>query len=134
MNDVTALLGILSGMVIPLGVFVWLYFDAKNKRAAIIEIAKTIDDPSKVEELISKLDSEALDEKKKEPIEYRRGGTITIFVGIGLYLLGVTALGSILKGVGLLVATIGVGIIIAGYLFPDDSTGITKAVEEFEKE
>ena len=130
MNDVTALLGILSGMVIPLGVFVWLYFDAKNKRAAIIEIAKTIDDPSKVEELISKLD----DEKKKEPIEYRRGGTITIFVGIGLYLLGVTALGSILKGVGLLVATIGVGIIIAGYLFPDDSTGITKAVEEFEKE
>ena len=134
MNDVTALLGILSGMVIPLGVFVWLYFDAKNKRAAIIEIAKTIDDPSKIEELISKLDSEALDEKKKEPIEYRRGGTITIFVGIGLYLLGVTALGSILKGVGLLVATIGVGIIIAGYLFPDDSTGITKAVEEFEKE
>ena len=133
MNDVIALLGILSGMVIPLGVFGWLYFDAKNKRAAIIEIAKTIDDPSKVEELISKLDSEALNEKKKEPIEYRRGGTITIFVGIGLYLLGVTALGSILKGVGLLVATIGVGIIIAGYLFPDDSTGITKAVEEFEK-
>ena len=129
MNDVTALLGILSGMVIPLGVFVWLYLDAKNKRATIIEVAKTIDDPSKVEELLEALN----DEKKKEPIEYRRGGTITIFVGIGLYLLGVTALGSILKGVGLLVATIGVGIIIAGYLFPDDSTGITKAVEEFEK-
>ena len=130
MDNILPALGILSGMVIPLGVFVWLYFDAKNKRASIIEVAKTIDDPSKVEELISKLD----DEKKKEPIEYRRGGTITIFVGIGLYLLGVTALGSILKGVGLLVATIGVGIIIAGYLFPDDSTGITKAVEEFEKE
>ena len=129
MNDVIALLGILSGMVIPLGVFVWLYFDAKNKRAAIIEIAKTIDDPSKVEELISKLD----DEKKKEPIEYRRGGTITIFVGIGLYLLGVTALGPVLKGVGLLVATIGVGTFVAGYLFPNDSAGITKAVEEFEK-
>mgnify|MGYP001341241541 FL=1 len=129
MNDVTALLGILSGMVIPLGVFVWLYFDAKNKRATIIEVAKTIDDPSKVEELLEALN----DEKKKEPIEYRRGGTITIFVGIGLYLLGVTALGSILKGVGLLVATIGVGTFVAGYLFPDDSTGITKAVEEFEK-
>ena len=130
MNDVIALLGILSGMVIPLGVFVWLYFNAKNMRAAIIELAKTIDDPSKVEELISKLD----DEKKKEPIEYRRGGTVTFFVGIGLYLLGVTALGSILKGVGLLVATIGVGTFVAGYLFPNDSTGITKAVEEFEKE
>ncbi len=130
MNDVIALLGILSGMVIPLGVFVWLYFDAKNKRAAIIEVAKTIDDPSKVEELISKLD----DEKKKEPIEYRRGGTVTFFVGIGLYLLGMTALGPVLKGVGLLVATIGVGTFVAGYLFPNDSTGITKAVEEFEKE
>ena len=124
------ILGILTGMIIPLGVFVWMYFDAKNKRATIIEVAKTIDDPSKVEELLEALN----DEKKKEPIEYRRGGTITIFVGIGLYLLGVTALGSILKGVGLLVATIGVGTFVAGYLFPDDSTGITKAVEEFEKE
>tara|TARA_B100000959_G_scaffold27490_1_gene26438 strand:+ start:136 stop:528 length:393 start_codon:yes stop_codon:yes gene_type:complete len=130
MNDIIALLGILSGMVIPLAVFIWLYFDAKNKRAAIIEIAKTIDDPSKVEELISQLD----DEKKKEPIEYRRGGTVTFFVGIGLYLLGMTALGPVLKGVGLLVATIGVGTFVAGYLFPNDSAGITKAVEEFEKE
>ena len=130
MNDIIALLGILSGMVIPLSVFLWLYFDAKNKRAAIIEVAKTIDDPSKVEELISSLD----DEKKKEPIEYRRGGTVTFFVGIGLYLLGMTALGPVLEGVGLLVATIGVGTFVAGYLFANDSAGITKAVEEFEKE
>ena len=131
MNDnvIVPILGILTGIIIPLGVFVWLYLDAKNKRATIIEVAKTIDDPSKVEELLEALN----DEKKKEPIEYRRGGTITIFVGIGLYLLGVTALGSILKGVGLLVATIGVGTFVAGYLFPNDSTGITKAVEEFEK-
>jgi len=131
MNDnvIVPILGILTGIIIPLGVFVWLYLDAKNKRATIIEVAKTIDDPSKVEELLDALN----DEKKKEPIEYRRGGTITIFVGIGLYLLGVTALGPVLKGVGLLVGTIGVGTFIAGYLFPDDSTGITKAVEEFEK-
>ena len=131
MNDnvIVPILGILTGIIIPLGVFVWLYLDAKNKRATIIEVAKTIDDPSKVEELLEALN----DEKKKEPIEYRRGGTITIFVGIGLYLLGVTALGPVLKGVGLLVGTIGVGTFIAGYLFPDDSTGITKAVEEFEK-
>ena len=94
MSDVLGIFGILSGIAIPLGVFVWLYFDAKNKRATIIEVAKTIDDPSKVEELLDALN----DEKKKEPIEYRRGGTITIFVGIGLYLLGVTALGPVLKG------------------------------------
>jgi len=122
-------LGMLTGMMIPLAVFVWMYLDAKNKRATIIEVAKTIDDPSKVEELLEALNNE----KKKEPIEYRRGGTITIFVGIGLYLLGVTALGSTLKGVGLLVTTIGVGTFVAGYLFPDDSAGITKAVENFEK-
>jgi len=130
MNDIIALVGILSGIAIPLAVFIWLYYDAKNKRAAIIEVAKTIDDPSKIEELISKIEGE----KKKEPIELRRGGIITFFVGIGLYLFGVVALGSILKGVGLLVGTIGVGTFIAGYLFPNDSTGITKAVEEFEKE
>jgi|TARA_B110000263_G_scaffold230859_1_gene225689 hypothetical protein len=130
MNDIIALVGILSGIAIPLAVFIWLYYDAKNKRAAIIEVAKTIDDPSKIEELISKIEGE----KKKEPIELRRGGMITFFVGIGLYLFGVVALGSILKGVGLLVGTIGVGTFIAGYLFPNDSTGITKAVEEFEKE
>tara|TARA_B100001179_G_scaffold216406_1_gene187411 strand:- start:284 stop:676 length:393 start_codon:yes stop_codon:yes gene_type:complete len=130
MNDIIALVGILSGIAIPLAVFIWLYYDAKNKRAAIIEVAKTIDDPSKIEELISKIEGE----KKKEPIELRRGGMITFFVGIGLYLFGVVALGSILKGVGLLVGTIGVGTFVAGYLFPNDSTGITKAVEEFEKE
>ena len=130
MNDIIALVGILSGIAIPLAVFIWLYYDAKNKRAAIVEVAKTIDDPSKVEELISKIEGE----KKKEPIELRRGGMITFFVGIGLYLFGVVALGSILKGVGLLVGTIGVGTFIAGYLFPNDSIGITKAVEEFEKE
>ena len=130
MNGIIALVGILSGIAMPLAVFIWLYYDAKNKRAAIVEVAKTIDDPSKVEELISKIEGE----KKKEPIELRRGGMITFFVGIGLYLFGVVALGSILKGVGLLVGTIGVGTFIAGYLFPNDSTGITKAVEEFEKE
>jgi hypothetical protein len=39
----------------------------------------------------------------------------------------------VLKGVGLLVGSIGVGLMVAGYFYPDDSAGITKAVEEFEK-
>ena len=129
MSDLIPILGILTGIIIPLGVFTWLYFDAKNKRDAIIEIAKSIDDPSKVEELIDALN----EDKKKEPIDYRRGGTITLFVGIGLYLLGVTALGAIIEGIGLLVAAIGVGTIVAGYLFPNDSAEITNAVEQFEK-
>ena len=129
MSELIPVLGILTGIIIPLGVFTWLYFDAKNKRETIIEISKNLDDPSKVDQLIEALD----DKKAKNPIDYRRGGTITLFVGVGLYLLGATALGPILKGVGLLVAAIGVGTIIAGYLFPNDSAEITDAVEEFEK-
>ena len=73
------------------------------------------------------------DERRKEPIDYRRNGVITIFVGIGLYLLGYLALGSILKGVGALVGVIGIGTMIAGYLYPNTGKELTNAVEEFEK-
>ena len=73
------------------------------------------------------------DERKKEPIDYRRNGVITIFVGIGLYFLGFIALGSILKGIGALVGAIGVGTLIAGYLYPNTSEELTNAVDEFEK-
>ena len=73
------------------------------------------------------------EERKKEPIDYRRNGVITIFVGIGLYLLGYLALGSILKGVGALVGVIGIGTMIAGYLYPNTEKELTNAVEEFEK-
>jgi len=73
------------------------------------------------------------DERKKEPIDYRRNGVITIFVGIGLYLLGFLALGSILEAVGALVAAIGIGTLIAGYLYPNTGKELTNAVEEFEK-
>ena len=73
------------------------------------------------------------EERKKEPIDYRRNGVITTFVGIGLYLLGVYALGSVLKGVGALVGAIGVGTLIAGYLYPNTGKELTDAVDEFEK-
>ena len=129
MNTIIPILGMLTGIIIPLGVFVWLYLDAKNKRQAMIEMSKNIDDPEKIEELLNRLEGN----NKKEPIDYRRGGTITFFVGVGLYLLGVTALGPVLEGVGLLVGAIGIGIIMAGYLFPRDSAEITDAVEEFER-
>ena len=73
------------------------------------------------------------DERKKEAIDYRRGGVITIFVGIGIYLLGVTSMGSFFGGIGLLVSAIGAGIMVAGYLYPNTSEEPTNAVEEFEK-
>jgi len=74
-----------------------------------------------------------LDERKKEPIDYRRSGVVTLFTGVGLFLMGVFFLGSVLKGIGALVAAIGLGQIIAGYLYPNTSEELTNAVEEFEK-
>jgi hypothetical protein len=73
------------------------------------------------------------DERKKEPIDYRRGRVITILVGVGLFLLGYFFLGNILKGVGALIALIGVGTMIAGYLYPNTEKEITEAVNQFEK-
>jgi len=51
-----------------------------------------------------------------------------------LYLFGIFFIDDILKGAGLLVTAIGVGSIIAGYLYPYDSAEITKAVERFEEQ
>ena len=121
-------LGIMTGIIVPVAVFVWQYFESKDKNRTIIEISKNIDDPSKLEDLVG-----LLDERKKEPIDYRRSGVVTLSVGIGLFLFGVFFIGAILKGVGALVGTIGIGQIIAGYLYPNTSEEITKAVDAFEK-
>ena len=121
------ILGISAGIIIPLAVFIWQYYEEKGKRAAVIEISKKLDDPSKVEKLLA-----IFDERKKQPIDYRRGGVITAFVGVGIFLLGLVALGPLLKGVGLLVCTIGIGTMIAGYLYPNTSEELTNAVQEFE--
>jgi len=120
--------GILAGIIIPIAVFIWQYHEEKGKRETILEISKHLDDPVKLEELLK-----IFEERKKEPIDYRRGGVITTFVGIGLYMLGFLALGRILEGVGALVGLIGIGTIIAGYLYPNTGKELTDAVEEFEK-
>ncbi len=121
-------IGMLTGIILPIAVFIWQYYDAKGKREAVVEISKHLNDPSKLEELL-----QIFDERKKEPIDYRRGGVITIFVGIGLFFLGYFFLGSIFKGVGSLVGLIGVGTMIAGYLYPNTEKELTDAVDKFEK-
>ena len=111
-------------------VFVVFFFITKIERQkynAIIEVSKNLDDSSKVEEILDTLND------KKKPIDYRRSGVVTLFVGLGLYLLGWTIAISAIQGAGFLVAAIGVGSIIAGYLYPNDSAEITKAVENFEE-
>ena len=130
MGEIVPVLGVLTGIIIPLGVFVWLYLSDKNKNETILEMAKQIDDPEEIKELIRTLNS---GDKPQKPIDYRRTGVVTLFVGIGLILFGVFFLGDILKGVGALVAAIGAGQIIAGYLYPRESEEITEAVEDFEE-
>ena len=126
--ELIPLFGMLTGIIIPIAVFVWLYYDAKNKRATILEISKNLEDNSKLDQLLT-----IFDERKKQPIDYRRSGVISIFVGLGLYLLGIFALGRVLEGVGALVGLIGVGQLIAGYLYPNTGTELTNAVDNFEK-
>tara|TARA_B100001750_G_scaffold224666_1_gene215933 strand:- start:132 stop:521 length:390 start_codon:yes stop_codon:yes gene_type:complete len=128
MEIVIPLAGISVGIIVPLAVFYWQYHETKHKNETIIEITKNIDDPEQLERLLG-----ILDERKKEPIDYRRGGAITIFVGIGIFLLGYVSWGSFFEGIGLLVGAIGVGTMIAGYLYPNTSEELTNAVEEYEK-
>ena len=127
------LAGILFPVAIVFVIFAFITKIEKNKYDAIVEISKRIDDPSVIQEILNTLDD------KKKPIDYRRGGVITLFVGVGIVLLG-NSFASIdneaqafISGAGLLVGAIGVGSIIAGYLYPNESAEISKAVEKFEE-
>ena len=128
--DVLGLLIPIAGMsLVGFIVFITHYFEdkkSKEKYAAMIEISKNIEDPSEIKDLLEDI------QEKKKPIDYRRSGVITLFVGLGLSLFGIFSPVDILRGVGLLVAAIGIGSIVAGYLYPNDSVEITKAVENFE--
>ena len=132
-GDLTHIMGILTGWVAILMpvLLIWVifYYSTKNdkeKYATMVEIAKNLENPSDVEDLLENF------KEKKRPIDYRRTGVITIFIGLGLFLFGLVNI-AILKGVGLLVICIGFGSLIAGYIYPNNSEEIDKAVEKFEK-
>ncbi|HIK76759.1 MAG TPA: hypothetical protein EYF74_02265 [Gammaproteobacteria bacterium] len=122
-----ASVSILMPVLLVLVIFFFNTKMQKDKYNTMIEISKNIEDPSEIKDLLEDL------QEKKKPIDYRRSGVITLFVGVGLYLLGWTIAISAIQGAGFLVAAIGVGSIIAGYLYPNDSAEITKAVEDFEE-
>ena len=132
-DSLTGVMGVLTGWVAILMpvLLIWVifYFITKNdkeKYASMVEIAKNLENPSDVEDLLENF------KEKKKPIDYRRTGVITIFVGLGLLLFGLVNI-AILKGVGLLVICIGFGSLIAGYIYPNNSHEIAEAVEKFEK-
>jgi hypothetical protein len=119
---------VLMPVLILLVVFVFDSRNKKNRYDTLITISKNINDPEDIKEILESL------VERKSPTDYRRSGVITIGVGIGLFLFDKVGLGTdVISGVGLLVLAIGVGQIVAGYLYPIESEEINKAVEEFEK-
>ena len=128
MESLIPIFGIMTGIIVPVAAFAWQYIEGREKRETILEIAKHVDDPARLDDLLA-----MLDERKQEPVDYRRGGVITLFVGIGIYLLGAVSFGNFFSGIGLLVGAIGLGVLIAGYLYPNTSDEINTAVERFEK-
>ena len=91
MDIIIPLAGISVGIIVLLAVFFWHTMRPRIKMRLSRNL-KNLDDPDKIERLLS-----IFDERKKEPLDYRRGGLITIFVGVGIYFLGLFALGSFLK-------------------------------------
>jgi hypothetical protein len=134
MDELTGLIAVGTGYVAILMpvLLLWVifYYVTKGDKAkydALVEISKNLENESDIKDLL-----ESFKEEKK-PIDYKRNGAIVIFVGLGLFLFGIVSSINILKGIGSLVGTIGIGTLIAGYLYPNDSVGLTNAVEKFEE-
>ena len=132
-DGLTHVMGVLTGWVAILMpvLLIWVIFyyktrEEKHKYQSMVEIAKNLDDPSDVEDLLENF------KENKKPVDYRRTGVIAVFVGLGLFLFGLVNI-QILKGVGLLVICIGLGSLVAGYIYPNSTEEIDKAVEKFEK-
>jgi len=120
----------ITGMLIPVFI-IWVIFyyntkSDKEKYGAMVSIAKNLANPSDVKELL-----ESFKEEVKKPVDYRKSGFITMFVGLGLLLFGVMSV-DFLMGVGLLVICIGLGSLVAGYVYPNEGGEIDDAVQKYE--
>lgn len=51
-NIIISTLGILTGIIVPISVFVWKYYEGKGKRETVLEISKYFDDLAKLENLV----------------------------------------------------------------------------------
>ncbi len=120
---------ILLPAFIVLIVFVYISKQKKYKYDALIQVSKNVNDSEEVKDLLK-----SFKEEKKSNTDLRKTGLVTIFTGIGLSALDYFGLETdVLFGVGLLVMFIGVGQMIAGYIYPNTGKELTDAVDEFEK-
>ena len=122
------ILGILLPVLIVLIVFVNESKQKKYKYDALIEVSKNVKDSEEISNLLKSF------KENKSNKDLRRTGLVTLFTGIGLAALGKFGLSlDILFGVGLLVMFIGIGQMIAGYVYPNQPDEITDVVESYEK-
>ena len=122
------ILGILLPVFIVLIVFVYESKQKKYKYDALIEVSKNVKDSEEISNLLKSF------KENKSNKDLRRTGLVTLFTGIGLAALGKFGLSlDILFGVGLLIMFIGIGQMIAGYVYPNQPDEITDVVESYEK-
>ena len=123
------IIGILLPVFIVLIVFFYESKQKKYKYDALIEISKNVKDPDEIKDLLK-----SFKKSQKSNKDLRRTGLVTLFTGIGLATFGEYGLSlDVLFGVGLLVMFIGLGQMIAGYVYPNQPDEITDVVESFEK-
>ena len=122
------IMGILLPVFIVLIVFVYESKQKKYKYDALIEVSKNVKDSEEISNLLKSF------KENKSNKDLRRTGLVTLFTGIGLAALGEFGLSlDIFFGVGLLVMFIGLGQMIAGYVYPNQPDEITDVVESYEK-
>ena len=129
LNLLIPIFGILLPVLIIFVVFFYESKNKKNKYNALIEVSKNMKDSDEVKDLLN-----SFRQGKKSNTDYRKTGLVTIFTGVGLAAFDYYGLKTdIVFGVGLLVMFIGVGQMIAGYVYPNQADEINNAVENFEK-
>ena len=129
LGELIPIFGILLPVLIIFVVFFYESKNKKNKYNALIEVSKNMKDSDEVKDLLN-----SFRQRKKSNTDYRKTGLVTIFTGVGLAAFDYYGLKTdIVFGVGLLVMFIGVGQMIAGYVYPNQANEINNAVESFEK-
>ena len=133
MDELTGLIAVGTGWVAILMpvllIGVIFYFSTKSDKAkyqAMVDISKNLENESDIKDFLENFN------EKKKPMDYRRNGVITMFIGLGLFIFGLVNI-PILKGVGLLIICIGFGSLVAGYIYPNESEEIDKSVQRFEE-